>query len=143
MDGLAFSLFITVLFGGFLSWFLHDCRATAYSLVLGVSTVLLVILLPIWQHGIAIIDYEENRALVLLYEEQMEDLDESFPLISELNPAAMVLVNQDTPIATAITTKSRLVEEVAEAKRDGYEARVYIRKIEAVFPWVSTYDFED
>jgi len=120
MGGLTTGLVFIVLIGGSMPWVLYEGGCIIFSSVVGIFTVL----------------------LVLLYEEQMDDLDESFPLISELSPAAMVLVNQDTPLATATTAKSRLVEETAEAKRDGYEARVYIKKIEAVFPWVSTYDFE-
>lgn len=57
-----------------------------------------------------------------LYEEELPKLDENLDKIKELNPDALFLSNQDSPIATTMILRSNLIKRMTQAEREAIEA---------------------
>lgn len=139
MGNIMFGLVLIYLFVGGLGTALiaglySDFRSKIIPFV-GVPVVIFLLimatyLVPNITYNSARAKFVHNNMLVEMYEEELGKLDGGINEVQKLNPDAMLLMNEDTPIATTMKLRAEMIRSLTLAKKKAYDARVAMSEIE-------------
>lgn len=135
MDGVLLGVIMVWVFALFpivVAWI--DCTRRSTQLTVTSITVAICLLLtyaiPNVSYNSARAQYVHNEMLVEMLEPELNDLQATIDGVKTLNPNAMFLSNQDTPIATTMALNVKLIERKSNAKIKAYDARVKMSELE-------------
>ncbi len=130
-------MFIYVVLGSFVNAFAFIVVSDSYNKsYVKVVSIVNVIWLSICLMGLSfavkseITTIEYSQLEINNYKKKLDYFKLDLNKIGELNPSALALLNRDTPIATAISSRDRILDDISRAERQAISSIKSLRSIE-------------